>query len=206
MRKGFAPPLVLVIAALAAGALVITKLNSSKYQTIQPTAQVESSQDPYPNWKTYKNKTYNFTIRYPRELFAKEYGDYAVDFLTVNPKLAEASPAAIRASYRSLKEPIDFGEFEKIYNAATGAKIYEPLDVVSIITKNSNMEFDNNPTVNFIVNRRFTALEGPKTQFSHVYEIKKGDAIMKFSSITETEDEHKNFDPIFQKIISSLKF
>jgi len=60
--------------------------------------------------------------------------------------------------------------------------------------------------VDYFINRNFSALEGPRTQHRHIYEINKDNTIIRFLATAQTENEFKIFDPIFQKMMSSLKF
>ena len=173
------------------------------------TALVVSSSvspDAYSGWKTYKNQAYGFAIRYPEEWFVKEYGDWATDFLATDSNIQEASPSAIKVRYSRSTDKADIAEFEKIYKAKVGQDIYEPLDVKSIINKNKNFEVSNYMAVDYFINRNFSALEGPRTQHRHIYEINKDNTIIRFLATAQTENEFKIFDPIFQKMMSSLKF
>ena len=136
------------------------------------TALVVSSSvspDAYSGWKTYKNQAYGFAIRYPKEWFLKEYGDWAADFLASDPNIQEATPSAIKVRYSRSTDKADIAEFEKIYKARVGEDIYEPLDVKSIINKNKNSEVGGYMTVDYSINRNFTALEGPRGEHRHIY-------------------------------------
>ena len=201
MKNGFAPIVVLLtIAVIVAGFLVLQKGIKNQNQ-VQPP-QASPSPDPYPGWKTYKNSTYSFTIRYPKKWFIKQYGDYAANFLDQDPK--EATPGAIKVRYSALTEKTDTSEFEKIYKTDPSVNIREPLDVKSIITKVKNLEIGKLPAVDYTINRNFSALEGPKTEYSHVYEIKKDNAVLKFIASDETRDLEQKVDPTFQQMINSL--
>ena len=123
-----------------------------------------------------------------------------------DPNIQEATPSAIKVRYSRSTDKADIAEFEKIYKAKVGQDIYEPLDVKSIINKNKNFEVSNYMAVDYFINRNFSAPEGPRTQHRHIYEINKDGTILSFLSTAQTEDEFKIFDPIFQKMISSLKF
>ena len=206
-RQGFALPLILIVLA----SIFVSEVVYFRFKNKGPnqTASVVSSPaspDAYSGWKTYRNSTHGFSIRYPKEWFIKSYQDYAADFLATDPQNREASPGAIKVRYLHLTEKVDLDEFEKIQKSEAGKDIYEPLDVKSVINKVRNLEMRGNPTVEFYINRQFSALEGPKTEFSHVYEIKKDEAILKFFSYALDKDSHLRTDPIFQKMISSLKF
>jgi len=206
VRKGFALSLILIVlASIFVGVIYFRFKNKSSDQTT-PTVSPSASPDAYGGWKTYKNSTHGFSVRYPKEWFIKSYQDYAADFLATDLQNQEASPGAVKVRYLHLTEKVDLDEFEKIQKSEAGKDIYEPLDVRSVINKVRNLEMGGNPTIEFYINRKFSALEGPKTEFSHVYEIKKDEAILKFFSYALDKDSHQKVDPIFQKMISSLKF
>ena len=206
-RQGFALPLILIVLA----SIFVSEVVYFRFKNKGPnqTASVVSSPaspDAYSGWKTYRNSTHGFSVRYPKEWFIKSYQDYAADFLATDLQNQEASPGAVKVRYLHLTEKVDLDEFEKIQKSEAGKDIYEPLDVKSVINKVRNLEMGGNPTIEFYINRKFSALEGPKTEFSHVYEIKKDEAILKFFSYALDKDSHQKVDPIFQKMISSLKF
>ena len=206
-RQGFALPLILIALAsiFITGIIYFRFKNKSSNQTA-PAVSSPASPDAYSGWKTYRNSTHGFSIRYPKEWFIKSYQDYAADFLATDLQNQEASPGAVKVRYLHLTEKVDLDEFEKIQKSEAGKDIYEPLDVKSVINKVRNLEMGGNPTIEFYINRKFSALEGPKTEFSHVYEIKKDETILKFFSYALDKDSHLRTDPIFQKMISSLKF
>ncbi|MBI2327685.1 hypothetical protein HYU92_05205 [Candidatus Curtissbacteria bacterium] len=201
MRKGFISPLILVVLL---GAII----GGLVYLRPKPPViinQPQATSDPFGNWKTYKNQKQSFTIRYPKDLFISEHVTDAVDFIN-DPNIKEATPAAIKVRYSSATDATDLKEFEKIYKTDPGVEILEPLDVRSIIIKNSNLEIAGYRSIDYIINRTFSALEGPKTEYTHVYQIDKNGVILKFSSNAETKESQKQLDPVFEKIISSLKF
>lgn len=202
MKKGFIQALVVFVAFAV---LVIILIFGNSHLSNKNSGP-SPSPDLFDSWKTYKNKTYGFSIRYPKEWYLKIYGDYGVDFWTINPALKEATPGAIAVRYSRLAEKIDQDEFERIFKSDPGATIYEPLDVRSVITKTKNLKIGENPTIDFTIDRTFSALEGPRTEFSHVYEINKNGQILRFISSAETKEEQKFRDSIFGQIISSIKF
>ena len=193
------PIVVLLIVSVLAIGFVIKK--NLKWQSPEVSEQFI---DPYASLKSYQNSTYGFTIKYPKNWFIKKYQDYAVDFYSQDPK--EATPGAIKVRFSALSEKADINEFEKIEKLEANHEIREPLDVKSIITKIKNLEIAANPAVEFEINRNFSALEGPRTEYSHVYEIKKGEAILKFISSDETKDKQQGVDRIFERMMSSIKF
>ena len=203
MKKGFAQvAILLIVLAVSAGALIYQVKNQKPAPDVPSTSTV--IQDPYRTWKTYKNKTYGFTIRYPKQWFVKEYQDYAASFYNADPK--EATPGAKKVSFLKTQETQDLAEFEKIRKAEINKEIWEPLDVKSIITKIRNLEIGNNPAVEYQINRNFSALEGPRGEHRHIYEINKDGTVIRFLTTAQTESEYKIFDPIFEKMISSIKF
>lgn len=206
MRKGFIPPLILITVPILiiSGVAYLNSVKKTQTQITSPNTQATPTPDPYRGWKTYKNNTYGFTIRYPREWHVLEYQDYAANFYDTDPK--EATPGAIKVRFLRSQEKADLAEFEKIYNAKNSQEIREYLDVKSIITKIRNLEIAGNSEVEYEINRNFSALEGPKTEYSHVYEIDKEGTILKFISSDQTKELQQQFDPIFVQMIKSLKF
>ncbi len=203
MRKGFAPVIALVVVAvIAIIGLALFKKSANFQSQVQP--QSEKTVDQYPGEKTYKNTSYGFNLRYPKSWFIKEYQDSAANFYDTNPQ--EATSGAIKVRYASLNEKVDIAEFETIQKLDIGREIREPLDVKSIITKISNLEIAQNSAIEYEINRNFSALEGPKTEYSHVYEIKKGDTILKFIASEKTKEHEQQIEPTFARMIKSLKF
>ncbi len=204
MRKGFAAPLVIVILALVFGVLVFNYIRAQKAQREAEVKHELISHDPYYTWKTYSNSALGFSIRYPKEWFVREYGDYAANFSVVEPK--EATAGAIIVRFNKLSEKIDLQTFDRIYGLKPEATMYEPLDVRSVITKIRNFDVSQNRGVEYSVDRIFSALEGPKTEYSHAYEIAKGGNVLKFISSAQDKDNEQQTDGIFQQMIASLKF
>lgn len=206
MRRGFAPiPILLILTVTFVGFFVAPKIINNQSQIANPSAILNSTPDPYGNWKTYKNSKQGFAIRYPKNLFIKEHVTDAVDFIN-DPNVQEATPAAIKVRYSSLTDTVDLKEFEKIQKADPAAEIREPLDVKSIITKIHNLKIGDYDAIEYAINRNFTALEGPKTEYRLIYEIKKDNTILEFISTEETKETQQIFDPTFQQMISSIKF
>ena len=202
-RRGFAAVLVIIVLALAFGAMVFTYIRSQKTKQEQ-VKQDLISRDPYYTWKTYDNRRLGFSVRYPKEWFVREYGDYAANFSVVDPK--EATPGAIKVRFNKLSEKIDLQTFDRIYDLKPDATMYEPLDVRSVITKARSFDIGGNKAVEYSVDRIFSALEGPKTEYSHAYEVAKGDNVLKFISSDQDKEGEQRTDGIFQQMIASLKF
>lgn len=171
----------------------------------KPVAE-SPSPDPYTGWKTYKNPTYEFAIRFPKEWYVRQYEDYAATFLLTDPQIREASVSSIRVRFNVQSEPVDLATFEKIYDLNPGESLNEQLDVRSKITKVRNFELNGHRAVEYTIDRTFTALEGPKTEYSHIYEIEKDNSILKFLSSATTREEQLRGDGIFQKMLTSFNF
>lgn len=203
-KGGFAQPLILLILLAI---LVLVILNSDSLQKWFSNVQSPKSdvENVLPEWKTYENKTYGFSVKYPSEWFIREYEDYAANFQTTDPKVKEATPGAILIKFSALKEKVDQNEFEKIYNLQAGKEILEPLDVKSVVTKIKNLEIGGSRGVEYTIDRHFSALEGPKTEYQHVFAILKDGVVLKLLSYAKTKDEQK-FNAIHQKMIDSLTF
>lgn len=205
MRKGFALPFVLMVGITILVGLIYY-VNNKNQLSGQPPITLRESPGPYSGWKTYQNPTYRFSIRYPKEWFVGEYGDYAANFTLGNQQIQESSPAAIRVRFNKLSESIDLKTFEKIYKLVPQEFFFEPLDVRSKVIKIRNFDVEGARAVEYTVDRIFTALEGPKTEYSHIYEIEKEDVILKFTSSAITREEQLRGDGIFAQIIASIKF
>lgn len=206
VRKGFIPPFILIVGAAILGWLIYYVSNKNQ-PFDQPPITPQESKDPYQNWKTYENKAYGFSIRYPKEWFVQEYASYAANFTLTSPQIQENSSAAVRIRFNRLAESVDLKTFEKIYNnLAPQESFFEPLDVKSKVVKIRNFDVEGARAVEYTVDRIFTALEGPKTEYSHVYEIEKEDVILKFSSSATVKEEELRGDGIFQQMIASFKF
>lgn len=203
VKKGFGPIiLIIAIAAVMVGIFLWSK--NQREQRQEKVKEELITHDQYYNWKTYNNRSLGFSIRYPKEWYIREYGDYAANFTIVDPQ--EATPGAIRARFIKLSEKIDLSTFERIYNLAPGATMYEPLDVVSIITKIRNFDVSKNRAVEYSIDRNFSALEGPKTEHSHAFEIEKGQNILQFTASATTKEEENSWNDTLQQMIASIKF
>lgn len=203
-RQGFAPVfIVLIVAGSIMGALIYAHFGNNR-----PDQSVfeSPSPDPFQAWKTYQNQNLGFSLRYPKEWYVRQYQDYAANFIVVDPKVQEASPSAIRIRFNKLSESIDLKTFEKIYKLAPEETFFEHLDVRSKVVKIRNFDVEDARAVEYVIDRTFSALEGPKTEYSHVYEIEKNDIILKFSSSAATKEEELRSDGIFQQMVASIKF
>lgn len=207
-QKGFILPAVIIGSLLIIFTLGFLSFRSSFSQGAknQQNSQAKEN-DPYFGWKTYSNTKHKFTIRYPNGWYIREYGDFAANFVSVDPKIEEASPSAIKVRYSYSGEDVDALEFEKIYKLGENQKILEPLDVKSEITKIKNFKIASYQAIDFQIERIFSALTGPKKEFTHVYEIEKQGSILRFSNSAATLDQQVKFNgELFSKMISSLKF
>lgn len=202
MKRGFTTLAILFL--LLAASVAIFAYAKFGYQSILTSPTTEPSPDPYGSWKIYQNKTYGFSLRYPEKWFVRQYQDYAADILDTDPK--EATPGAVKARFLASDQEADLAEFEKLKKAKVGEAIREVLDAKSTITKVADLKIGNYPAIDFTRDRIFTALEGPRGEYSHIYKIRKEDSILTFQSNAETEAMQKRFDPIITKIFSSIKF
>ena len=114
-RQGVALPLILIVlASIFVGGVIYFRFKNKSSNQTAPTVLSPAPPDAYGGWKTYKNSTHGFSVRYPKEWFIKSYQDYAADFLATDPQNQEASPGAIKVRYLHLTEKVDLYEFEKI--------------------------------------------------------------------------------------------
>lgn len=207
-HKGFILPALLIGSFIIIFTLGFLSLNanfSQKGKNLQISQKTET--DQFPGWKTYKNKSNEFTIRYPKQWSVVEYGDFAADFVDVSLKDGEASPSAIKIRYSKSAEIADIREFEKIHKLKNNQSILEPLDVKSLLTKNKNFKIGSHEAIEFQIERNFSAPQGPRKEFSQIYEVMKEKTIFKFSSHASQQEELVAFtNTIFSKIISSFIF
>ncbi len=203
MKRGFAQTLVLFVVFIALVIFGYIQIKAKTQQIVSPTYQA-SSPDPYSNWNTYKNDTYKFTARYPKQWHLRQYQDYAAEFLDVDPK--EATPGAIKARFLRLEDSVDLKEFEKVQKLEPSTELREPLDVKSTITKVDNHQVGPYQSIEYVVNRYFTAPEGPRANYSRIYKINREGIILTFLSEAKTQEEQKVSDPIFEQMITSIDF
>lgn len=207
-QKGYILPIVIVVSTLiifTLGALSFTANFSQKEKNRQIFQNTEI--DRFPGWKTYENPGHEFTIRYPKQWFVVEYGDYAADFTAADPAKKEASPAAVQIRFLRSGEAADIREFHMIRKLKENQTILEPLDVKSTLTKNKNFKIGNYEAIDFQIERNFTAPVGPAKEFTRIYEINKEGTVLKFSANAPTLEEHLRFnDTTFSLMISSLNF
>lgn len=179
-------------------------LNSIKPLT--PSASQTLSIDKYYGWKIYENEKYKFSLKYPTHWYVREFGALAANFQETDPKAREATPAAIKVRFSAQSDPFALNEFEKIKRLELGGKIWEPLDVVSTITKTGDFEVDGNQAVEYLTDRTFSALEGPPKEYRHTYAIRIDGTILKFIAAGNTKEEIQIYQKLFQMIIVSIKF
>lgn len=206
MRKGSALPLI-TVAIFILGGLTYLFIILTHPQPKQQEATTSASPDQYQDWNTYTNKTYGFSLRFPQKWSVKQTGDYSADFYSYYPNSPEATPGAAQIRFLRLSETVDLNEFNKIYKLDEGSQFAEQLDVHSLITKNQNSTLGSFPAIDFVIDRAFSALEGPRGEFIHVYEINKEGTILKFQSRSDNKEQQLRLsDPTFSQIISSIKF
>lgn len=207
-RQGFIIPILLlgIIAIIfTLGFLSFNSNFSQKDKNLQNSQIAET--DQFPGWKTFRNENLEFTIRYPQQWHIKEYGDYAADFVAVDPKLQEASPSSIKVRFSKSAENADLREFEKIRKLQDNQKILEPLDVRSELTKIKNFEIEGYEATDFQIERTFSAPVGPRKEFSRVYEINKEGIVLKLSTHAQNlEEQIKLNDTILSIMIASITF
>ncbi len=204
-KKKSSSQTLIVLVLLAILAVVIISVKNISNWATQFNPPPPDYQNILPGWNTYVNKTYRFYLKYPDKWYVRTFGDYAANFQTTDPKLGEATQGAIRVKFSALTEKADESEFLQIVKTDPSTPIHEPLDVISIITKVKNFTIAKSSGVEYVVNRRFTAPEGPRGQFTHVYSIFKNGAVLKFFADDNTKEEEAKFDTIFQKMITTLR-
>lgn len=102
MRRGFAPILVIIIVAIA----VIGAIAYSQFKT---KPQIQPSTSPFPidekaNWKTYENKKYGYSIKYPpRMIISPPYKSLssAEDSATIDISAADSKKLLMTINSRS---------------------------------------------------------------------------------------------------------
>lgn len=152
MQKGFTLSLVLLVVLIITAIGGIVYLNKSP-QKPTPSSPVDTSQSPQPtpdetaNWKTYTNKKYGFSIKYPPSLMFISNGDFNVDFYDKNSGQTNASPKDIKMRI-SVNQ--NARNFDKIYAARENTIIEEEQHAKdAIFTKVRNINIDSNKAVEF---------------------------------------------------------
>ncbi|MBI3282620.1 hypothetical protein HYZ70_00915 [Candidatus Curtissbacteria bacterium] len=199
--------LLLAVILIWSFAFVIFKgkfLDSTKPTT--PSGSQTPPIDKYYSWKIYENEKYKFSLKYPTHWYVREFSDLAANFQETDPKVAEATSAAIKIRFIAESDSQHTKEFEKIERSQVGGKIREPLDVVSTITKTRDFEVGGNRAVEYLTDRIFSALEGPEREYRHTYAIKKDGTILKFIATGSTKEELQVYEKLFQLTIESIKF
>ncbi len=207
-ERGFAA-LVILIGSLAIiftlGVLNFTGNLSQEEKNLQSSENAQI--DEYPGWKVFTSPQHEFTIRFPKHWYIKEYGTYAADFVAVDPAKQESSQAAALVRFLSSSEIADTGEFEQKHKLKDNQKILEHLDVKSQLTKNKNLNIGGYEAIDYQIERNFSAPVGPRKEYSQIYEINKDGVILKFSAHSKSADELIRFnDSTLSQMISSLKF
>lgn len=207
MRKGTVLPLIIVLSFILLASFGYFYLRPKfSGNSIAPTP-TPSIPDSYPGWKTYINKTYSFSLRYPPQWNVKSYDDYSADFYTVDPNSEEATPGAAAVRFLRSSEKADINEFAKIQKLEEGSQFAEPLDVRSQVTKIKNFEIYGLPTIDYVIDRAFSALEGPRGEFSHIISINREGTILRFVSRSDNKEQQTRiYDQTFSQVISSIKF
>lgn len=162
--------------------------------------------DKYHGWKTYENEKHKFTLKYPTHWYVREFGNLDANFQKTDPSIGETTPAAIKVRFIASSTSYDQKEFENVNKAKEGAKIREPLDVISEITKVSSFEIGNNKVLEYTTDRTFTAPQGPPKEYRHTYAIARDGTILKFIATANTKEELQNYEKLRQLLIESLKF
>ena len=202
MKKGFSLPLLLVVLSLTFGAFLLIISKNPETNLEVPYASFIKVKDT----KTYSNKTHGFELEYPKDFKKEEYQDFAADFRGEVKEEGEATPQAVFVRFSSSSESFDNREFDRILNLDAGKSFFEVLDVRSLVTKMGDFKAGSFGAVEYIVERNFSAPEGPRKEFRHVYEIKKDDTILRFLVSAASEEELETQNRELGKIISSLKF
>lgn len=208
MKKGTALPLVIVVIALISGIVYLfAGILPGHKNALLSSPNPVTTPDPFEGMKTYINKTYGFSLRYPKDWNIKEYGDYSADFYDIDPSAKEATPGAARVRFIRAAEKIDIKEFDKLFKLEDGSQYAEALDVHSLVTKNQNFQIGNYPAVDYFTDRAFSALEGPRGEFTHTLIINKENTVLKFISKSPNREEQLRInDPTFSQITSSIRF
>lgn len=202
-KRGFAQILIiLILFGILAASVINFKKISALFEPLNPPPPTYVNTTP--GWKVYKNATYKFSLQYPNNWYVRTYGDYAANFQFTDPKLGEAAQGAILARFSALGDNADLSEFERIYKIGPGVPIYEPLDVESIISKIKNLEVGNERGIEYTVNRKFSALEGPRGQITHVFSYQKDRVILKFFRDGRDSVDDQKVDTVFQKMMRTL--
>lgn len=208
MPRGSAQVLVLLLLAVALIWALVFLIIKDKFLDFRELRSPTNSYiiDKYYGWKTYQNEKHKFTLKYPTHWYVQEFDNLDANFQESNPTIEETTPAAIKVRFIASSAPYDEKEFANVNRAEDGAKITEPLDVVSKITKVRSFEIDNNKVLEYTTDRTFTAPQGPPKEYRHTYAIARNGTILKFIAAGNTKEELQNYGKLRQLLIESLKF
>lgn len=189
---------------------------------LQPNTQTKeislvSSVTPSPQsntqitaWKTFDNKTYEFTIQYPNEWYAENTntGDYAIDFFDTDPAsltMEDNILRHIKFRFRKDSSQLILKEFEVFRNADPNTDVPEGHHGDNVTTyKVKNLFIDGFPAVEIIYDATRPAQR--ELSYAHKYYIRKDDVILIYRNHQSTKKETENLDPLFQKFINSIDF
>ncbi len=167
--------------------------------------------NPTADWRIYLNKDWNLTIKYPPNLFKKDYNDLA--YFTFEPEPTEGwgmmgASSAIRISK---VEPFFTPglKFDALSKAVVGSDVKEAQEGVDIkVTKIKNTKIGNYDAVEYI----HDGITPPKTDgrgpigYSRILLVKvNNDTFIELKNSSYEVQTTKNNDEIFNQMISTLQ-
>lgn len=172
--------------------------------SVLPTPQSSSTTL---NWKTYSNQKWNLSIKYPQNLYVKEF-EFGTSF-TFEPYPTGEGPGPLNLIEISLKGNYVTQAFNALFKASQGDDVPEAHNAVDVkVTKLKNLKLGNYDAVEYIRD----GLTPPKSGlgrgpigYEHHVLIKKSDKdYIDLINQTMEVGKTKQRDPIFNEMVSSL--
>ena len=213
IQKGITPiAIVIVLALLAGGGYVVVKTNpglaqklgfekvENKEAIVDQTGETEAKKGETENWKTYKNTSFGFEVRYPANYFVLDYGvtpqnttfTAAVLAIADSEKTYQSGGAKIVVYVSSLPVAAfkDSEEYLKYMRAS-----YPSLKNVTV-TKVDTVNLGGTEGIQFFGSQKDSAGKVENIQSILGYSNKTGYEVTAYSS------EHS----LFSTILSTFKF
>ncbi len=205
------------------GSYFLGMKNSQAFIAVTPQSDAPPVVDPLPSkvptpttnptagWRTYLNKDWNLTIKYPPHLFEKDYNGLV--YFTFEPEPTEGwgmmgAPSDIRISK---VDPFSAPglKFDALFKATVGADVKEAQEGVDIkVTKIKNTKIGNYDAVEYI----HDGITPPKTDgrgpvgYSHIVLVKiNNDTYIEVKNTSYVVQTTVNNDKIFNQMLSTLK-
>lgn len=209
-------PIIIVIIILilvGAGSYILgTKNSQPATENIIQTTPIPSpipTTDPTSNWKTYTNTKYGYSIKYPSDLFVKDF-ETATSF-TSEPYPTGEGPGPLDLIEIASKGNYVNNTFNALFKANQGEDVLEAHSAIDVqVTKLRNTKFGTYDAVEYIRD----GLTPPKSDlgrgpigYEHHVLIKKNDQeFIDLINQSMNVEKTKQRDLIFNEMVSTLKF